>query len=66
MWNVISGCGRSIIDGQVRSIKAGDVLDMKAGSRHTVLADTELKIIEIQFGKEISVQDKQKFEFPAL
>ncbi len=66
VWNVISGCGRSIIDGQVRSIKAGDVLDMKAGSRHTVLADTELKIIEIQFGKEISVQDKQKFEFPAL
>ena len=35
---------------------------MKAGCRHTIMADTELKIIEIQLGPEISVHDKQKFE----
>jgi mannose-1-phosphate guanylyltransferase len=35
---------------------------MVAGCKHTVIAESELKLIEIQLGKEISVQDKQKFE----
>jgi len=64
VWNVISGRGRSIIDGVEDSIKAGDVIRMRAGCKHTVIADTELKIIEIQLGQEISVSDKQKYEWP--
>ena len=35
---------------------------MKAGCRHTIAAVTELKLIEVQLGKEIDVNDKQKFE----
>ena len=62
VWNIISGKGRCVIDGKSRPVKAGDVLEMKAGCRHTIMADTELKIIEIQLGPEISVHDKQKFE----
>ena len=62
IWNIISGKGRCVIDGVCRRVEAGDVLEMKAGSRHTIMADTELKIIEIQLGREISVHDKQKFE----
>ena len=42
VWNVISGRGRSVIDGVEKQIRAGDVLRMKAGSRHMVFADTEL------------------------
>ena len=34
---------------------------MKAGCRHTILAESELKLIEVQLGREISVHDKQKF-----
>ena len=41
---------------------AGDVVTMQAGCRHTIVADTELKVIEVQLGKEISVHDKRKFE----
>ncbi len=37
---------------------------MKAGCRHTVIAQTELKLIEVQLGQEISVHDKQKSELP--
>ena len=33
---------------------------MQAGCRHTVIATTELQLIEVQLGKEISVHDKQK------
>lgn len=62
VWNIISGCGRTIVDGMEQSVKAGDVITMQAGCRHTIIADTELKIIEVQIGKEISVHDKKKFE----
>ncbi len=42
-------------------IKAGDVITIEAGCRHTVFAETELQLIEVQLGKEISVDDKQTF-----
>lgn len=64
VWNVISGRGRSIIDGTQGILKAGDVVRMPAGCKHSVIADTELKIIEIQLGREIRVSDKHKYEWP--
>lgn len=39
-----------------------DVVKMPAGCCHTVIAETELKLIEVQIGKDISVQDKEKVE----
>ena len=62
VWTVISGKGRTIVDGMEQAVQAGDVITMQAGCRHTVIADTELKLIEVQLGKDISVDDKQKFE----
>ncbi len=62
VWTVISGKGRSIVDGMEQPVKAGDVVTMQAGCRHTLIADTELKVIEVQLGREISVHDKKKYE----
>ncbi len=62
VWTVISGEGRTIVDGMEQPVRVGDVITMQAGCRHTIIADTELKVIEVQLGKEISVHDKQKFE----
>jgi mannose-1-phosphate guanylyltransferase len=62
VWVVLSGTGKTIVDGMEQSIHVGDVITMSAGCRHTVLAKTELKLIEVQLGEEISVDDKQKFE----
>lgn len=62
VWTVISGEGRAIVDGMEQNVRTGDVITMQAGCRHTIIADTELKVIEVQLGKEISVHDKQKFE----
>ncbi len=61
VWVVLSGEGRSVVDGMEQNIKAGDVVTMSAGCRHTVFADTELKLVEVQLGKDITVEDKQKF-----
>lgn len=62
VWVVLSGKGKTIIDGYEQNVKAGDVITMTAGCRHTVIAETELKMIEVQLGSEINVDDKQTFE----
>ena len=61
VWVIISGNGRTIVDGMEQEVSVGDVITMQAGCRHTIIADTELKLIEVQLGKEISVNDKQKY-----
>ena len=61
VWTVISGRGRAVVDGVERPVQAGDIVRMPSGCRHTILADSELKLIEVQLGQEISVQDKEKF-----
>ena len=62
VWTVISGKGKTIVDGMEQNVEAGDVITMSAGCRHTVIAETELKLIEVQLGEDINVHDKQKFE----
>lgn len=63
VWMVISGTGRTVVDGMEQEVHAGDVITMQAGCRHTIMAVTGLKLIEVQLGEEISVHDKQKFPF---
>lgn len=62
VWTIVSGTGMSLIDGVKKRVQAGDVLTMPAGCRHTLLADTELKVIEVQIGHEITVHDKIKYD----
>lgn len=62
VWTILSGHGRTIVDGMEQPVQAGDVITMQAGCKHTIIADTELKVMEVQLGKEISVHDKQKFQ----
>lgn len=57
-WVVIAGEGRVILDGKEKLVQAGDIVSMKARCPHTVLALSELKMVEVQFGKEISGEDK--------
>ena len=63
VWTIVSGTGRTVVDGMEQPVHPGDVVTMEAGCRHTIIADTELTVIEVQLGKEISVHDKQKFEW---
>ncbi len=62
VWVVVEGQGKTIIDGMEQSVGVGDVITMQSGCRHTVIAETELKLIEVQLGREIDVNDKQKFK----
>ena len=64
VWTVVSGTGRVILDGEESGVAAGDVVRMPAGVKHTVIADTALRIVEVQIGREISVTDKVKYPMP--
>jgi mannose-1-phosphate guanylyltransferase len=64
LWTVIEGDGYAIIDGTEIKLSVGSVIRIPRGARHTVFAYTELKLIEVQTGDEITVADKQKFALP--
>ena len=63
VWTIVSGTGETVIDGMRQIVKPGDVITIEAGCRHTIIAETELKIVEVQLGKEINVNDKHKYEY---
>lgn len=60
VWTVIAGKGRCIVNGIEQPVKPGDVVRLPAGCKHTIIADTEIKLVEVQIGTEISVHDKIK------
>lgn len=60
IWVVIAGEGKVILDGRERKVNIGDIIEMKAGIAHMIFAFSTLKLIEVQIGKEISVEDKVK------
>lgn len=62
VWVITSGTGRTIVDGMEEMVGPGDVVTMEAGCKHTIIADTEMQVIEVQLGKEINVHDKHKYE----
>lgn len=63
VWTVISGSGKTIVDGMEQPIKPGDVITMAAGCKHTVIAgENGLQLIEVQLGTDINVADKRKYE----
>lgn len=62
VWTILSGEGRTVVDGMEQPVTSGDVITMQAGCRHTIIAESELEVIEVQLGREISVHDKKKYE----
>ncbi len=63
VWNVLSGSGTAILDGKKIELHPGDSLRIPCGAKHTVSADPAdgLVMLELQIGKEISVEDKTKY-----
>lgn len=61
VWTVISGKGKAVVDGMEQMLRIGDVITIAAGCKHMVEAISDLDIIEVQLGDEISVSDKIKF-----
>lgn len=62
VWNIVSGNACVVLEGKKQSVKAGDVITIKKGQKHTIIAETDLHVLELQLGKDISTKDKIKYE----
>jgi len=60
-WTIVTGKGRVCLDGVIRDVGPGDVIIMNHGKKHTIRALTDLVLIEVQIGRDIDEDDKQKF-----
>ena len=62
IWTITEGSGVVILDDVEREVTAGDVIEIRTGCKHTIRAKSVLKLIEVQLGKDISSDDKIKFD----
>ena len=60
VWVVISGKGRTAVDGMEQEVSVGDVITVQRGCKHKITAITNLQLVEVQLGEEITVGDKIK------
>ena len=57
-WTVIEGHGWVKLDGNEFAVAEGQTVRIPRGSFHTIRAETLLKVMEIQVGEDIDVDDK--------
>lgn len=63
MWTFVDGTGKLILDGAVTEIGRGDTAYIKPGMKHAIKADTELHIIEVQIGDELTEEDIERLDW---
>ncbi|MCR4658416.1 MAG: cupin domain-containing protein, partial [Lachnospiraceae bacterium] len=63
IWSFVDGTGKIIIDNSVKPVARGDMAYIQPGTKHAVKADTELHIIEVQVGDELTEEDIERLEW---
>ncbi|WP_152393664.1 sugar phosphate nucleotidyltransferase [Paenibacillus guangzhouensis] len=63
VWTVVAGTGEMVLDGKHFSVKSGDVLVITKDSRHSLRAESEMEIIEVQTGTELIEEDIVRLAF---
>ncbi|MFC5703850.1 sugar phosphate nucleotidyltransferase [Cohnella faecalis] len=62
VWTVVAGRGSVVLDGRQLAVSAGDVLLVPKEARHSVRADTDLEIVEVQTGTLLIEEDIVRLE----
>lgn len=63
VWTVVAGSGEMVQDGKHFFVKSGDVLVITKDSRHSLRAESEMEIIEVQTGTELIEEDIVRLAF---
>lgn len=63
MWTVVDGTGKLILEGDITQVELGDTVCIKPGVKHAIKADTELHIIEVQIGEELTEEDIERLDW---
>lgn len=63
IWTFVDGSGKLILDGEVKPVSRGEMAFIKPGTKHAIKADTELHIIEVQVGDELTEEDIERLDW---
>lgn len=66
VWTLVSGIGVATVNGRKYELSPGDTIKLPIGCKHTIYAVTDLQLIEVQSGKDITVQDKIKYSLETM
>jgi len=56
-WTIIDGDGKVVLNGQVSPITEGETINIPIGTPHAIKADTDIELIEVQTGEELTEED---------
>lgn len=62
VWTVVSGEGEAVVDDRLIRVSAGDVLSIPKERRHSLRAETDLVMIEVQSGSQLIEEDIVRLE----
>ena len=63
VWTFTEGTGELILDGEIRTVCRGDIAVIKPGLKHAIKGITELHIIEVQIGDELTEDDIERLDW---
>lgn len=63
IWTFTEGTGELILDGVVKEVHRGDVTVINPGMKHAIKGVTELHIIEVQVGDELTEEDIERLDW---
>jgi mannose-1-phosphate guanylyltransferase len=63
IWTFIEGTGELLLDGHIRNVRRGDVAYITKGMKHAIRAISDLYIIEVQIGEELTEEDIERFDW---
>ena len=63
VWTFTEGTGELVLDGKVKAVGRGDVTVIEPGMKHAIKSLTELHIIEVQIGDELTDDDIERLDW---
>ena len=63
IWTFTEGVGELIIEDEIKTVRRGDIAIIKPFMKHAVKANTELHIIEVQLGNELTEDDIERLDW---
>ncbi len=63
IWTFVDGDGSLILDDVITKVGRGDMAYIKPGVKHAIKANTELHIIEVQVGDELTEEDIERIDW---
>ena len=63
VWTIVEGEGEVIVRTKKQKVSVGSVVVIKCGELHSIKANTDMTLIEVQHGTKLDEEDIYRFDF---